>query len=123
MIFVLNSFKLLNSKTIFGNNNKFLEYNFFFQNAQGIIPQAIEDIFESVDLSHVSVGVSFFEILNEKLFDLLNPSKLKVPMAMREEGGTFLLPNLTTRWVSTVEEARDALNFGSRCVIEMRLII
>ena len=82
--------------------------------AQGIIPQTISDIFNSVDLSNISVSVSFFEIHNEKLFDLLNTSKIKVPLGMREEVGQFLFPNLTTRWVSTVEEAMDALNHGCR---------
>ena len=83
-------------------------------NAQGIIPQTITDIFNSVHLSDVSVGVSFFEIHNEKLFDLLNNAKIKVPLGMREEVGQFLFPNLTTRWVSTVEEAMSALNHGCR---------
>ena len=79
----------------------------------GIIHRAISDIFTNVDLSTVSVGVSFFEILNEKLYDLLNTSKVKVPLAMREEGGQFLIPTLTVKWVSAIEEASEALDQGS----------
>jgi hypothetical protein len=79
----------------------------------GIIHRANADIFKTVDLSAVSVGVSFFEILNEKLYDLLNTSKVKVPLSMREEGGKFLIPNLTVKWVSTTEEASEALDQGS----------
>ncbi len=80
----------------------------------GIIPRAIEDIFKNVDTSTVSIGVSFFEILNEKLYDLLSSSCSKVPLCMREEGGQFLIPNLTVKWVSTLEEASDALVEGSK---------
>ena len=48
----------------------------------GIIPRAINQIFESE--SGVSVKVSFYEILNEQVYDLINPSRQKVPLTVRE---------------------------------------
>ena len=48
------------------------------------------------------VQVSFYEILNEQVFDLLNPSKQRVPLNVRE------LPNLNTFKITqlTQEEVR-----------------
>ena len=48
---------------------------------RGIIPRAIEVIFDRIgtlDDMECSVHVSFFEIYNERVNDLLNPSKLYI---------------------------------------------
>ena len=82
--------------------------------APGIIPQSLDDIFESVDLNAVSVGVSLFEIYNEKPYDLMNSSKMRIPLVLKEEGAAFLFPNLTVLWVSSAEEAKTELSRGLR---------
>ena len=45
---------------------------------QGIIPRALRDVFRSADPETDSIGISFYEIHNEKVFDLLSQSQLKV---------------------------------------------
>ena len=45
---------------------------------QGIIPRALKDVFRSADPETDSIGISFYEIHNEKVFDLLSQSQLKV---------------------------------------------
>ena len=48
----------------------------------GVIPRAIKQIFETD--SDIAVKVSFYEILNEQVYDLINPSGQRVPLAVRE---------------------------------------
>ena len=66
----------------------------------GVIPRAIKHIFE--EGRDVSVKVSFYEILNEQVFDLINPSKQRVPLAVRElpNQGLFKIVQLTEILVS-----------------------
>ena len=78
----------------------------------GIIPQSIDSIFNTVDPATVSIGVSLFEIYNEKLYDLLNTSKMRVPLVIKEECGIFHFPNLTVKWVLSAEEAKTELSHG-----------
>ena len=82
--------------------------------APGIILQSIDDIFKRSDLDQVSVGVSLFEIYNERAFDLMNSSKMRIPLVLKEEGAAFLFPSLTVLWVSSAEEAKAELSRGLR---------
>ena len=43
----------------------------------GIIQRALEDIFHICDPETDSIGIAFYEIYNEKVFDLLSQSSLK----------------------------------------------
>ena len=43
----------------------------------GIIQRALEDIFQICDPETDSIGIAFYEIYNEKVFDLLSQSSLK----------------------------------------------
>ena len=78
----------------------------------GIIPRALQQIF-LLSNPEDSIGISFYEIHNEKVFDLLSSSQLKVPLILREEnGGEFYLPQLKQLWTESVQEAKDLLDRG-----------
>ena len=78
----------------------------------GIIPRAIQQIFDLCSPSD-SIGISFYEIHNEKAFDLLSFSQLKVPLILREEnGGEFYLPQLKQLWTESAQEAKELLEKG-----------
>ena len=78
----------------------------------GIIPRAIQQIFDLCSPSD-SIGISFYEIHNEKAFDLLSFSQLKVPLILREEnGGEFYLPQLKQLWTESSQEAKELLEKG-----------
>ena len=79
---------------------------------QGIIPRALKDIFRSADPENDSIGISFYEIHNEKVFDLLSQSQLKVPLNIREEMGDFYLPQLKQQWVDSLSDALALLERG-----------
>ena len=72
----------------------------------GIIPRAIQQIFQFC-MPDDSIGISFYEIHNEKAFDLLSPSEFKVPLIVREEnGGEFYLPQLKQHWPDSENDAK-----------------
>jgi len=81
---------------------------------RGIIPRVLETIFHSN--SFFSVKISFLEILKEQVYDLLNPSKVRVPITVREDTNThmFVVPNLTEKVVGNVEEAIALLSQGTK---------
>ena len=79
---------------------------------QGIIPRAIQQIFDESNVDD-SIGISFYEIHNEKAFDLLSTSQFKIPLALREEnGGEFYLPQLKQTWIESIQEATNLLQLG-----------
>ena len=79
----------------------------------GIIQRSLEDIYRICDPETDSIGIAFYEIHNEKVFDLLSQSQLKVPLLLREEnGGEFYLPQLKQHWTDSLGEALDLLNKG-----------
>ena len=72
----------------------------------GIIPRAIQQIFQFCTPDD-SIGISFYEIHNEKAFDLLSPSEFKVPLILREEnGGEFYLPQIKQHWPDSENDAK-----------------
>ena len=84
--------------------------------ACGIIPRVVRDVFrhveESADCSEYTIKVSFFEILNEKIFDLLKT--MKVPLALKEAGTEFYIPDLKCAAVATEDEAITLLEHGCK---------
>ena len=64
----------------------------------GIIPRTVSGIFAGLasgsTSSSYSVKVSFFEIHNEMVYDLLNVQKKKIPLRLKEEGHEFTIPGL-----------------------------
>jgi len=79
----------------------------------GIIPRAISQIFK--EASSCSMKISFYEIMNEQVFDLINPSKQKVPLAVREvpNVGLFKIAQLTEIPVANIAEAMGLLQQGT----------
>ncbi len=56
----------------------------------GVIPRAVQDVFnlsEQQDVIQVSVYVSFVQIYNEQLFDMLRDSSMISPLTIREDQG------------------------------------
>ena len=84
--------------------------------ACGIIPRVVRDVFrhveQSADSSNCTIKVSFFEILNEKIFDLLKT--MKVPLALKEAGAEFYIPDLKSEAVVTEDEAIKLLEHGCK---------
>ena len=54
----------------------------------GVVPRAVRLIFDALEATceEFTVKVAFFEILNEKIYDLLNANNMKVPLKLKEEG-------------------------------------
>ena len=75
------------------------------ENDPGIIPRAIQQIFQFCTPDD-SIGISFYEIHNEKAFDLLSPSELKVPLKIGETAGEFYLPQLKQHWPDSESDAK-----------------
>jgi len=79
----------------------------------GIIQRSLKDVFRLCDPETDSIGIAFYEIYNEKVFDLLSQSSLKVPLLLREEnGGEFYLPQLKHHWTGSFDEALELLDKG-----------
>jgi len=75
---------------------------------RGILPRTLDFIFSELPPS-TQMFVSFFEIYNERLFDLLGGPKKK-PLDIREEkDGFFSVPELRREKVVTLGEAYDCL--------------
>ncbi|XP_065834553.1 kinesin-like protein KIF9 [Oscarella lobularis] len=88
---------------------------------RGIIPRAISNIFREIDErpeQSVSVRVSYLEIYNESMFDLLSTlpdaEKLSMPSAMNivEDQGATVVKGLTIRTAHNEEEALNLLFEG-----------
>ncbi|XP_077509416.1 uncharacterized protein LOC144120661 isoform X1 [Amblyomma americanum] len=83
----------------------------------GIIPRALRDLFSCLSQQqegHWTVRVSFLEIYNESVFDLLAGPKDREAIPIREVGKVIVLPGLVQREVGSPEEALHCLEQGSR---------
>lgn len=78
----------------------------------GIIPRTVAGIFSGLSDDASVVKVSFFEIHNEMIYDLLNVQKRKIPLRLKEEGSEFTIPGLIQTVVRTSEEAMAHLERG-----------
>ncbi|XP_024369374.1 kinesin-like protein KIN-5A isoform X2 [Physcomitrium patens] len=91
----------------------------------GVIPRAIQQIFETLDKENqeYSVKVSYLELYNEELTDLLAPEeyskvvideKIKKPLALMEDGrGGVLVRGLEEEIVTSANEIYTLLDRGS----------
>ncbi|XP_066995336.2 chromosome-associated kinesin KIF4A [Anabrus simplex] len=80
----------------------------------GVIPRAVDDIFKEInELSNrvFSVTVSFMELHQEQLYDLLSQNKSSVDI--REDGSGIKIPGLTEVPVSSRNETLTCLAKGS----------
>jgi len=83
--------------------------------SEGVIPRTLKDIFASNNMD-CSIKVSFYEILNEQVFDLLDPhADPKVPLVVREnvQLGFFDILQLTQLEVNSVDDAIKVLHKGN----------
>ena len=79
----------------------------------GVIIRALQQIFDQLD-DRISVRISFLEIIRDQVFDLLNPTKKKVPLNVRElKPGCFRVVQLTEVDVTSVSEAVGLLSRGA----------
>ncbi|KAL1110386.1 hypothetical protein AAG570_007917 [Ranatra chinensis] len=83
----------------------------------GVIPRAIVDIFEIIKNSpdkEVKVSVSFLELYNESLYDLLTrKSREESIVDLRESQQGISIPGLTTAPVNSMQETLSYLKEGS----------
>ena len=111
-------------------DNVFNVLNFVLQNGElpaevGVIPRAIQQIFETLDKDdqEYSVKVTYLELYNEELTDLLAPEeyskvvideKIKKPLALMEDGkGGVLVRGLEEEIVTSASEIYTLLDRGS----------
>ena len=82
---------------------------------KGIIPRVIELLVAEVQarkaVTSPALRVSFLEIYNEEIRDLLTPNDK--PITVREEAGAIVLPGLSEEEVTTAEEMSNCLTRGS----------
>ncbi|CAG2065124.1 unnamed protein product, partial [Timema podura] len=80
----------------------------------GVIPRAIADIFSRVKEMedwNFKISVSFMELYQEQLFDLLAPTRCVVDL--REDSKGIVIPGLTEVPVKTAEDMTACLVQGS----------
>ncbi|CAG9761835.1 unnamed protein product [Ceutorhynchus assimilis] len=76
---------------------------------EGIIPRALKQLFtDNNDNEEIQVRVTFCEIYNEKVFDLLTLNKTPLPVS------GFTAPNLIKKCVINVTEANNLLEWGNK---------
>ena len=103
------------------------------EQAQGIIPRACCELFTKIDCNYTlvdlpaetdpkqaaitsyEVGCSYYEIYNEKVYDLLDPSKSKDDLRVREHPtqGPYV-EGLTTNTVGLYDDVQSLLLMGNR---------
>ncbi|XP_056848841.1 kinesin-like protein KIN-4C [Raphanus sativus] len=81
----------------------------------GIIPKVMEDVFTRVEAVKSQIRISFLEIYNEEIYDLLAASKpSRAPIRIREtNSGEITLQGVTEVQVKTKEEMSSYLARGS----------
>ncbi|KAF5121782.1 hypothetical protein DV113_004729 [Geotrichum candidum] len=85
--------------------------------APGIIFLTMKELFERInelrDTNHVDVSLSYLEIYNETIRDLLEPSSKQ--LALREDSESrILVSNLSTHKPSNVEEVMEMILLGNQ---------
>jgi len=67
-----------------------------------------------VDLSEVLVKVSFFEIYQERAYDLLENNNKRMQLNLRDDGTQFQLTNLIAAKVDNFDQAITLMRHGLR---------
>ncbi|CAD7928151.1 unnamed protein product [Amoebophrya sp. A120] len=82
---------------------------------EGLIPRVSRELFAKADVEDFRVTVSFLEIYNEQLRDLLNPAPRKKPLYVHQHPklGVYV-PHLTEAPVTDHAEAMSRLDFGAK---------
>ena len=86
----------------------------------GLIPRSIQEVFyycasQSIDSNKVKIYLSFLQIYNEKIYDLLQDSESKAPLQIREdkENGIYV-EGLSEYLVSNSLDAYALLKRGEK---------
>merc|ERR1719500_193616 len=85
---------------------------------RGVITRALQHVFTQLkdkkeDHQFLTIKISFLEIKKEQVYDLLNPSKARVPLQVRElQPGSFSVVQLTEVEVTSITEAMNLLLTG-----------
>ncbi|XP_011144099.1 chromosome-associated kinesin KIF4 [Harpegnathos saltator] len=84
---------------------------------KGIIPRVTEDIFETIKSKedwNFKVVVSFMELYQEQLYDLLSDKQRNQSIVdIREDGKSIKVTGLTEKEVTNAQETLECLNQGS----------
>lgn len=91
------------------------ERNIFAPKSIGLLPRTINGIFQTLNKMNVefNVKISYLEIINEELVDLLAPISSSTTLKIFENAkGQLTVNGLTEKSVSTIGEAFDALQKG-----------
>ncbi|XP_030749097.1 kinesin-like protein Nod isoform X2 [Sitophilus oryzae] len=77
----------------------------------GIIPRVLNDIFtnHADNNEFVDIGISFLEIYNEKVFDLLQPDR-KTPLSV----SGFVVQDMAIKIIDSIDSAMMLLELGSK---------
>ena len=78
---------------------------------RGVLPRTLEYIFERKP-KEARLFATFFEIYNEKIYDLLVDPKKRRKLDIREESGQFSVPDLKKVELFTKEDAFRVLSTG-----------
>lgn len=92
-------------------------FNFLSSKERGILSRSLEVIMNSLReaTSTTRVYVSFFEIYNEKIYDLYNNTMM--PLDIREsKNGEISIPDLSNIQVTNMEEAIQYLMIGLKVI-------
>ncbi|KAK9365093.1 P-loop containing nucleoside triphosphate hydrolase protein [Lipomyces kononenkoae] len=82
-------------------------------NAPGIIPLAVADIFGQVSFATTNISVSYLEIYNEHVKDLLNPAVAADSLKLYDSpDGLVRIRNLRCVRVATMQELNDLITQG-----------
>ncbi|RID77581.1 hypothetical protein BRARA_A00480 [Brassica rapa] len=82
--------------------------------SDGIIPKVMEDVFTRVEAVKSQIRVSFLEIYNEEIYDLLASNPSRAPIIIRETAsGEITLQGVTEVEVKTREDMSSYLARGS----------
>ena len=117
-------FNLLKASLIASYSNTFwILQNGEFPNDAGVIPRAVRQIFETLEAQNAEyyMKVTFLELYNEEITDLLAPDELKIvddkskkPIALMEDGkGGVFVRGLEEEIVSSAREIYKILDKGS----------
>ena len=83
---------------------------------KGIIPRMVGGIFEKIEWAaediEFSVKVSFIEIYNEKIRDLLNPEKVNLKIHEHKDKGVYVR-EMTETYVGQEDEVFQILKIGN----------
>jgi len=87
---------------------------------KGIIPRAVDSLFEGVaeadENMEFTFKVSYVEIYLEKIRDLLDENRLKVNLTIREDKikGIYIA-GVTEEYVTSPQETLNVMNAGTFC--------